>query len=263
MQNGYYTSTGGMVAQMNRFDVISNNIANSNTAGYKRDDLVFADYMRLSREYKNELPIDNHTREGAKFLNRSLTRTPHVAEEYTKFDLGPLMQTDNDLDVALTQKDMFFAVQTQNGLRLTKNGSFSVNSDGNLVTKDGNLVLSKDFKPINVPQSSKIDFDKNGVIYADKNPIDALLVLQVPNTKYLEKEGGTNFIPRNLADLKVIENSGMIRQGFVEKSNINPISEMVALVEIQRNVDMYQKAMNTHMNELNQEAISKISQSKA
>jgi flagellar basal-body rod protein FlgG len=263
MQAGYYNATGGMVAQINRLDVIANNLANANTSGFKRNDLVFGDYLRLSREYRDELPKENHTREGAKFLNRSITRTPHVIEEYTEFKLGPLQKTQNDLDFSLNQKDLFFAVDTQNGLRLTKNGSFNLDSQGRMVTKEGNLVLSKDKQPITIPLDSKIDVDRNGVVMANGTPINALLVAQVPNSRFLEKEGNTNFIPRNLADIKFVDNSNSVMQGFVEKSNINPIKEMTAMIETQRMVDMYSKVMQTHMNDLNNDAISKLANAKA
>jgi flagellar basal-body rod protein FlgG len=266
MQSGYYSATGGMVAQMNRLDVIANNLANSNTAGFKRDDVVFGDYLRLSREYRDELPKENHTREGAKFLNRSLNKTPHVIEEYTQFELGSLMKSGNDLDVSLNQKDLFFAVDTQNGLRLTKNGSFNLDAQGRLVTKDGNPVMSSDYmntkEPIIIPTGSKVDIDKNGVVSVNNKPIASLMIAQIPNTKFLEKEGNTNFIPRNVSDIKFVGNSNSVLQGFVEKSNINPISEMTALIETQRMVDMYSKVMQTHMNDLNTEAINKLANAK-
>jgi len=67
MQSGFYSNTGGMVTQFNRLDVISNNLANLNTNGYKKDDVVIGDFMRLYQEKRDELPLDNNTKEGSKF----------------------------------------------------------------------------------------------------------------------------------------------------------------------------------------------------
>ena len=69
MNNGYYQATGAMVTQFNRLDVIANNLANINTIGFKRDDVVVGDFERIFKEYRDELPIENHTKDAAKFLN--------------------------------------------------------------------------------------------------------------------------------------------------------------------------------------------------
>ena len=79
MQNGYYQATAGMVTQFNRLNVISNNLANVNTIGYKRNDVVIGDFARIFKETQDELPIKNHTKDGAKFLNRTLDRVPQVS----------------------------------------------------------------------------------------------------------------------------------------------------------------------------------------
>jgi flagellar basal-body rod protein FlgG len=87
MQTGYYVATGGIVTQFNRLNVISNNLANVNTNGFKQDDIVIGDFERMFKESRDILPLDNNTKESAKFINRALNKVPQVVEEYTNFSL--------------------------------------------------------------------------------------------------------------------------------------------------------------------------------
>ena len=144
MQTGYYGATGGMITQFNRLDVISNNLANLNTNGFKRDDVVIGDFLRMVQGHQDTLPIPDETKAAAKFINRTMTRVPTIAEEYTDFSVGAMEQTENTLDFALKAPNTFFAVQTPNGIAYTRNGSFSISDDGYLVTQEGFHVLSCD-----------------------------------------------------------------------------------------------------------------------
>lgn len=145
MQTGYYSATGGMVTQFNRLDVISNNLANLNTNAYKRDDVVVGDFLRLYQEARDELPLRNHTKEASQFLNRSMDRVPQIVEEYTDRSIGAMKQTGNPLDFALQKPDQFFAIETPNGIRYTRDGAFNVDAEGRLVTKEGFPVLPRDY----------------------------------------------------------------------------------------------------------------------
>ena len=82
MQTGYYNAAAGMVTQFNRLDTISNNLANVNTIGYKEDNVVVGDFMRLYKEARDELPNQNQTTEGAEFINRTMTRAPQIVDSY-------------------------------------------------------------------------------------------------------------------------------------------------------------------------------------
>ena len=133
MQSGYYSAAGGMVTQFNRLDSIANNLANVNTAGFKRDNNIVGDFLRLYKDARDELPLENNTKEGAQFYNRSMDRVPQITDRYTDFSLGNMAKTDNPLDFSLSQETLFFAVNTPNGIRLTKDGSFILNDEGILV----------------------------------------------------------------------------------------------------------------------------------
>ena len=276
MQNGFYDATGGMVTQFNRLDVISNNLANANTNAFKRDDVVIGDFMRLYEETKQELPLENHTRESSKFLNRTLNRVPIVVEEYSDMSIGSFHRTENPLDLALSNQNAFFAVQTPNGVRYTRDGAFSLNNDGILVTKQGYFVLSSagidESGTININLSSNnIEVSKDGNIYArelnradvgETEPIGAIAVVNFINPKYLKKVGNNLYeLPaERLHERQNINNSNVILSGFIEKSNINPVEEMTALISANRLVDMYSKVMKTYQDDFNTEAITKLAQ---
>ena len=276
MQTGFYDATGGMVAQFNRLNVISNNLANMNTNASKRDDVIVGDFVRMLKEARDELPIGNHTKDGSKFLNRAMTKTPHITEGFTDFQLGGFAKTDNSLDFALNKENLFFLVLTPSGVKLTKDGSFNIDDEGKLVTKDGFPVLSNEYANgakaedsfIEVPSNTTVSADKDGILHAvDVNantvPMYRFFLGKVENIDYLEKEGNNFYRLDRMSDLQMVENSGGLLQGYVEKSNINPVLEMTSLIETQRLVEMQQKVMKTHMDDLNSDAINKLARSKS
>lgn len=268
MQTGFYAATGGMVTQFNRLDSISNNLANANTAGFKRDDVVIGDFMRLYKESRDELPLENHTKEASKFLNRSMDRVPQVVEQYTDKSLGGIMQTGNQLDFALQRENAYFAIETPEGVRYTRDGEFTLNENGRLVTKEGFAVLPREYfdSPayIDLPLDQRVTFDRDGNYYIDDEIAGNMGIFEFENQDYIKKEGGNLYRElRENQDRRVLEGSGALVQGFVEKSNVNPVLEMTALIETNRMVDMYSKVMNSHMDDLNSEAINKLATIKA
>jgi flagellar basal-body rod protein FlgF len=261
MINGFYGVTGGMVTQFNRLNIISNNIANTNTPGFKPDDIIIGDYEKKFSEKRENLPLENNTKEAAKFLNRALNKVPIVVEEYTKFDIGPLQKTGNSLDLALKQKNAFFSIKTPFGEKLTRSGNFSINSKGFLVTKEGFKVLNKDNKPIKLNLSYPIKIDENGNIYQNNSFIATLKIVRIDNLNSLKKIGNNlyDFIPGN----EIIDSNNTILQGFLEKSSVNPVIEMTNLIQTNRLVETYQKVMTTFMEDLNKDAIEKLANVKA
>ncbi|PAF49391.1 flagellar biosynthesis protein FlgG [Helicobacter sp. 12S02232-10] len=273
MQNGYYSATGGMVTQFNRLDLISNNLANLNTNSFKRDDVVIGDFLRLYQTHQETLPIKNQTRDAAKYINRNLDRVPIISEEYTDRAMGAMSRTENPLDFALQRENAYFAIQTPDGIRYTRDGSFTIGTDGMLSTKEGYHVLSRvgldNQGGIMMAQGMEIEADKNGNLYfrdtaneaiGETLAAGAIAIVSFANPKYLKKVG------KNLYEYpedKINERENLIApnslvQYFVEKSNVNAVTEMTNLIETNRLVDMYSKVLKTHMDDLNTEAISKL-----
>ncbi|NPA12110.1 MAG: flagellar hook-basal body protein [Epsilonproteobacteria bacterium] len=262
MINGFYDATGGMVTQFNRLDVISNNLANVNTAGYKEDDIVIGTYERIYQEKRDILPLENNTKEAAKFLNRNINKVPQVVEEYTIFRLGSMQKTGNPLDVALKRDNLFFSINTPAGERLTRAGDFQLDKNGYLVTKEGEKVLNTDNLPIQIPPNSKtITIDSDANVYVDNQKIATLKIVAVDNLKTLKKVGDSkwDFIPETVK----LDTKNSTLQGFIEKSNVNPVREMTNLIETNRLVEQYQKVMNTFMDDLNRDAVEKLANVKA
>jgi flagellar basal-body rod protein FlgG len=269
MQTGYYAAAGGMVTQFNRLDTIANNLANANTAGFKKDATVTGDFLRLYKEARENLPLPNDSAEGAQFYHRSMARVPQIVEGYTDHSLGTIQQTGNTFDFALGREGLFFAVRTPEGIRLTRDGSFTLSDEGKLVTKQGYDVLPSDyFEAQNAitfdATDSVIEADKNGQFYisvpgtAQLAATSKLMVVAPENLKRLQKAGDGLFIPPENETLKPLAESDAVRQGSVEKSNVNAVNEMVALIEANRLVGMYQKAMDSQMNDMNRDAIEKL-----
>ncbi len=269
MQTGYYSAAAGMVAQFNRLDNIANNLANVNTTGFKEDNLVIGDFMRLYKEARDELPNENNSKEGAQFLNRTLTKAPQIVDQYTNHSVGHMQKTDNQMDFALSKEGLFFAVETPQGVRLTRDGSFTTNDEGTLVTKQGYPVLSESYFSAggNIAfntEDTTIVADKNGQLYKNlpgsvQLGIETkLFIAQPANINLLKKEGDNLFKYEGNEELRNVEESGAVIQGFIEKSNVNAVKMMTQMIETNRLVGMYQKAMSAQMDDMNNEAINKI-----
>lgn len=269
MQTGYYASAAGMVTQFNRLDTIANNLANVNTAGYKQDNLIVGDFMRIYKEARDELDNKNNTKEAAAFINRTMTRAPQIVDAYTDQSVGTMQHSNNPLDFALANEGLFFAVKTPQGIRLTRDGEFTKNDEGKLVTKQGYEVLPDDYFKTNqtiafAPGDSVIEVDKNGQIStnipnsASLIPNKKLFIAQPQNIASLKKEGDNLYAFDDIKNIINVEDSGSVRQGFIEKSNVNAVKMMTQMIETNRLVEMYQKAMNTQMDDMNRDAIEKL-----
>jgi len=267
MQSSYYSVTGAMVTQFNKLDLISNNLANLNTTAFKRDDVVVGDFKRIFQEYKDEMPIKDNTKEASKFINAVGVRVPQVVEEYVKYQQGGIKNTGNPFDFALKREDAFFMVETPNGIRLTQNGSFTLNNEGVLTTKEGYPVLPATYfqnqQYITILDDGELRVDQSGGLYNREDQIGNLMIVRSDDIRSLLKEGTSFYKYKSLEEVTQLEDGNFVSQGFLETSNVNPVSEMVNLIETNRFVDMYQKVMKSHMNDLNSEAISKLASTKA
>jgi flagellar basal-body rod protein FlgG len=264
MQNGYYQVTGAMVAQFNKLDVTTNNLANVNTSGFRKESVIIGDFERLYQEKRDVLPLSNNTKEGAKFFNRTVNRVPRVVQKHIDFTAPNTKHTGNPLDLALNSGDLFFAVLTPNGVRLTQESSFVVNSKGAITTKDGYALLADNFRQstdreIKLPPNGMVKIDKSGRVYSDGEEVAKIFISRVKNLKNLEKEGDNLYNLQNMEDNIVSMNEGIfVKQGFKQMSNVNAVKEMVNLIEGSRLVEMYQKVMTSHMDDLNRDAITKL-----
>ena len=270
MQTGYYNAAAGMVAQFNRLDTIANNLANVNTTGFKEDNNIIGDFTRVFKEARDTLPHETNSKDGAQFLNRALTKAPQIVEGFTDHSIGTMQSTSNSMDFALSKEGMFFAVQTPQGVRFTRDGSFTIDDEGTLITKQGYKVLPEDY---NSGGSTSISFDTaDAIVEVDKDgqmyknlpnsvqltPASKLFIAQPDNMKMLVKEGDNLFRYEGLERVENVTGNGAVRQGFLEKSNVNAVKMMTQMIETNRLVGMYQKVMSSQMDDMNNDAINKL-----
>lgn len=255
MQNGLYVATSGMLMQQNRLDTISNNLANMNNNGYKRDRSVFSVYRPDDERYPQNYIRRTH-------YNKTINTATLLHENSVNFEKGTLKETDNTFDFALTKDNAFFAIDTPWGVRYTRDGAFTVNENGELVTAEGFNVLSKNGQGVGniiVDQNARFEVDKDGTIYANGVPGDKLLIVGFDDLAQLQKVGRNQFAAVNTEPFDIdstFANPG-VKQGFVEVANVDPIAEMTRMIDAARGYEMYAKAVQTH-DEINQKAASQI-----
>lgn len=233
MIRGIYTGASGMLAESMRTDVISNNLANVNTAGFKKDVAVTKDFASM---------LITRINDGANApVIGSLGVGVMVDEIATNHSTGMMKNTGNDFDVAIEGKG-FFTVETPQGVRYTRNGTFAKNIQGELITQDGYRVLGQN-GPIRI-QGSKMVVGNDGGISVDNQLVGKLQLVEFDNEKQLTKEGSSLFaLPPGQ---KVKPGTGGVRQGFLEMSNVNVISEMVNLISNYRTYEINGKVVQSH-----------------
>lgn len=267
MVRGLYTGASGMIAQMGRIDVLSNNLANVNTPSYKRDTPILKAFpemlmRRINDDGVRTIPPGSYD---LMPVIGKLGTGVEVNEVYTRFTQGAFKQTQNDFDLAL-EGEGFFSVQTDEGERYTRNGSFLIDKDGFLVTKDGYKVLGEN-GPIqikknnfmvdedgNVFENSEYSNDPMRLVSMEENEwnqtvlLDRLKVVNFPKLRYVKKVGESIYRETEYSDKAyIIENARpKVRQGFLEASNVNPVIEMVNLIEVHRNYEANQKIIQAH-----------------
>jgi flagellar basal-body rod protein FlgG len=233
MNSGMYAALSGNIVAQQRLDVLTNNLANVNTAGFKRDRMVFESVLGAVKNPSQAV--------------ESLTNAPVLSGTSfaTDFSAGPLKQTGNTLDLAL-EGDGFFVVNTPEGRAFTRQGNFHLDSGGKLVNSEGYEVLANG-GPVTI-NGGKVDVDGKGGIFVDGNQVASLEVVDFPKPYTLQKAGGVQFMPAGSgADEQPARNTG-IRQGFLEESNVNPLLEMAQLIETNRYYESCVKMVQSYDN---------------
>lgn len=235
MTQGIHQLTASMVNQLNRVDVISNNLANANTTGFKEDNLAEGSFNRYLRKTIAEDKVVNKE-------SMIMDTIPKINVKYKDESVGGLTETGNNLDFAIKNKDMFFKIQNAQGnIEYTRDGSFKV-IENELVTQNGSRVLNNENEVINVNDAQ---FSRN-------------IALVSTEFKNLENIGNNNYkvIDENQL-VQIAENETFLLQNTLEKSNVNTIKTMVGLIEAQRKFEQSQKAI-TGIDTINGKLIDSI-----
>ena len=250
----------GAISQQKLLDTVSNNVANINTAGFKKDDLVFKEYLTAVDKGHDEIDLPNKEWAPEDFYKSYGAENSFVKVDgtYTNFSQGELRPTGNPLDFAIKGKGMF-EVLAPNGVRFTRDGALSVNHDGILVNKDGFPILSKlesqNAQSVGNPNdrfihltAGKIVVNDGGDIFTNDVKTSTLSIIEFEDQNALVKEGQGIFINKYADNIKKNELHSTIHQGFIESSNVNALEEMTNMIKAHRNFESIQKVIKAYDN---------------
>ncbi len=223
---------------MESLDLLANNLANTETGGYKADREFYSIYTSA---------------ESSADSNKNLTTVPVIQKQWTDLTPGDLRPTSNPLDLAVNG-DGLFAVQTARGTRYTRNGNFHISPSGILSSADGSAVQSKTGVPIALNQALPVDVLPDGTVQQAGNPVGQILMASF-DPGSLAKEGANYFIAAQGAISKPA--TGTVVQGKLEQSNVGVAESAVRLVSITRQYEMLQKAASIG-NDLSRKAIEEV-----
>ncbi len=281
MLKGLYTAYTGMLNEQHRMDVLTNNLANATTNGFKKEgttseafDTVLAYKIKdlsepgnLPRPMATNRAIDQAEANNPlneNYMERRVRKTGlnlgvKIGENYVDYSEGPIKETGNTLDLALSDRG-FFAIEYTNkagvtSTKYTRDGDFTMNQQGFLQTQDGDYVLDEDGQRIQMDPALPISISRNGTIVQDGAAVATIGITDFEDYNYLERFGENFFQPvEGAVELDRGETgvNTQIHQGYLEMSNISVVTEMVNMITLQRQYESNQKVITTYDDTLEQ-----------
>jgi flagellar basal-body rod protein FlgG len=221
MLSGIFSTSSGKTAIENDLQIISNNLANALTAGFKAVAPVFSSMNVEEATSPDQLP--------ATYVA--------VPDCYIQFYDAPLTQTGNAFDLAI-EGNGFFAISTPQGKMYTRNGRFAVNADKKLVTQSGYPVISQGGGDITI-DGKDVTITSDGSVYVDRLFVDRLTIVDFPNKQALTNTGGSLFANASRKDDEVPAEGFFVQQGAYEGSNVDIMKEMVQMITVLRAYESY------------------------
>lgn len=244
MKNPSYVGLSLQVALQRKMEVVANNLANMSTTGFKAQRQMFVQFM--IPQTGSGAPADKMT----------------MVSDYGSYrdnSAGPIQTTGNPLDVALTG-DGYLTVQGPAGPLYTRGGSFAIAGDGTLSDQAGHPVLDESGSPIVIQQDDKeIAISEDGVISGRRGQIGKLGVFKFARPNFLQPVGGGLF---QATDPALADPDTKLRQGALEGSNVQPVSEMTQMIDIQRSYETVANLLQSQ-NDTEKDMISKLSNTTA
>lgn len=222
MENGYYTTLNRQVGLLRDLQTVAQNIANISTTGYRAEGVTFSEFVNaLGTDVPSLSMADGSVR-------------------VTDLSQGELLQTNGAFDLAI-EGEGFFLVGTPDGDRLTRAGAFTVSAEGSIVSLDGSLLLDAGGAPVFVPpNATSVAIASDGTLSADGEPISQL-GLWTADPLLMTREDGVRFNPNGTPEPF---EGGRILQGFIEKSNVDAVTQMAKLIETQRAYELGQSFLD-------------------
>lgn len=235
MDSGYYAAVTGLVARGQALDTAASNLANAQTTGY-----------RAEREYFRAVLLGDDAADSQ--LGQALDHYGLLGGDRLSFRQGTLATTGNPLDLAIEGQG-FFALQTGNGVRYTRDGSFHRAQDGRLVSSANEPVLSADGQPIPVPPG-EVAVGADGVLSVAGGAVATVGVFDFADPNQLTAEGANRYVAPK--DVKAVAATGAaVHQGALEGANQDVVQGTLDLVTIQRQSEMMQRALTLFHTEFN------------
>jgi len=240
MENAQLIGLSRQLVLRRQLDVIANNVANINTTGFKGQQLAFEEYL---------MPVAraNEFRPG----NTALSYVVDYASSYD-FSAGPTAPTGNPLDVSISG-DSWFAVETPQGERYTRNGSFGINADGELVTQTGHRVLGDGGTITFTNDDADIVIAPDGTISTSEGVRGRLRLVRFENQGDLKPDGDTLFAGEN----PLPSENASVSQGMLERSNVQGVVELTRLIDVTRSYQSVSKVIQ-QTDDLYRDAINKL-----
>lgn len=242
MVRGLYTAYTGMLNQQKKMDTLSNNLANADTTGYKKEGVT-------AKTFETQLAIKVKDGSNA-YIDQQIGKLNlgvKIGENYTDYSQGSYRYTGNTYDLALGG-DGFFNISFMNkageqSVKYTRDGNFTIDNEGALRTQDGDYVLGESGE-IYIPTNAvDVSINKLGEIYADGEYIDTIKITDFEDYNYLKKYGENMYDAVDGTTEK--EPTATIDQGYLEQSNINVVTEMVNMISLSRTYEANQKLIQT------------------
>lgn len=254
MVRGLYTAYTGMANEQKRLDIISNNLANSATVGYKKESVsnqAFKDVLAI----KVRDGSDAYNDRGIGIMNLGVK----IGEVYTDYSQGSVRSTGNPFDMAISGEGFFKLryVDKQGNVsyKYTRDGSFTMTKDGYVTDANGNRLQGRGGDLV-VPTDAKvISISKGGIVAADGVTIDTVDLTDFEDYNYLKKFGDNMYEPVNGATEK--DCTATVDQGYTEQSNVNVVSEMVSMIAITRAYEANSKVVKT-MDSMMDKAVNSV-----
>ncbi|MDS0524088.1 flagellar hook-basal body complex protein [Clostridium sp. SHJSY1] len=236
MIRSLYTAVSGMIAMENKQNTVTNNMANANTTGYKRETLMTKSFKDVLIQNKDKIVGDSNVTQKLGKLSLGVA----IDGVNTAYTQGDIKKTDNIGDFAIDGRG-FFAVQTADGVKYTRDGQFRVNNNGNLVNNSGDLVLGINsatgaMQPINVGKGD-YNIDDYNNIYVNGVTSQKLAIADFQDYSQLKKAGDNYYTGEN----PINATNALVRQGALETSNVNIMNEMVDMISTMRSFETNQK----------------------
>ncbi len=237
----------GALAYEKRLEILSNNLANVNTTGFK-EDKIFKLPLQSTSLWDN-IPENLQIN-----ISRDMISNLPIGS-FTNFNQGQLKQTGNALDIAI-EGEGFFTIQTPKGIQYTRKGNFALNQDGTVVTQDGFTVLGKSGGSIQI-SGHQVTVDSAGVIFVDGSETDSFNIVDFPDKKILLKVGDSLYSPINNDYQGVQAENTVVHQGFIESSNVDSVKVMTEMINVMRGYESYQKVLMS-MNDITAKTINEV-----